>query len=323
MNASKKKIMAVSTLGPVERFEAWLKPGFFLFFLALLILLNLIVWFGWSPIVKIPSSPEVISGLRAERDRLQGLIEGGCASQGLSSYQRGESGPLNEGNAKDSESASIPQEGLVGLLQASAVVIVNSQGSGSGFFIDPHTIVTNRHVVEGVKGDSVLIANTVIGTFLKAKVVSTTLASDIGGADFALLRLEQSISGMKILPIAKQPSPLQNVVAVGFPGSGIRSDQGQIPAPIYTVGNVSAVQPQTSGVTLIIHTADISPGSSGGALVDRCGSVVGVNTFVQSSDSKAEGRRLFALSADSLRKFLEASGQSYTNADGCTAGQVN
>jgi len=315
--------MALEKSGPVERFEAWLKPGLFLFFLVLLILLNLIVWFGWRPLVKIPSSPEVISGLRAERDRLQELIGGACTSPELRSYGRGESGPLSAGNPKDSEAASIPQDGLVGLLQSAAVVVVNSQGSGSGFFIDPYTIVTNRHVVEDVKGDTVLIANKVIGTFLKAKIVSITRASDIGSADFALLRLEQSIAGIKILPIAKQPSPLQNVVAVGFPGSGIRSDQGQIPAPIYTTGDVSAVQPQASGVTLIIHTADISPGSSGGALVDRCGSVVGVNTFVQSSDSKAEGRRLYALSADSLRKFLDASGQGYTNAGDCPAGHVN
>lgn len=315
--------MASETLGPVERFEAWLKPALFLFILVLLILLNLIVWFGWRPLANSHASPEVISGLRAERDRLLGLIEGACGSPELRSYGRGESGPLPSANASDPEAANIPQDGLVGLLQSAAVVVVNSQGSGSGFFIDPHTIVTNRHVVEDVKGDTVFIASKAIGTFLKVKIVSISLGSEIGSADFALLRLEKPPAGIKVLPISKQPSPLQNVVAVGFPGSGIRSDQGQVPAPIFTTGDVSAVQPQASGVTFIIHTADISPGSSGGALVDRCGSVVGVNTFVQSSDSKAEGRRLFALSADSLRKFLDASGQAYTNASDCQAGHLN
>lgn len=307
----------------VEKFEAWLKPGLFYFFLALLILLNLIVWFGWKPFENTNASPEVIAGLRAERDRLQGLLGATCTAPELQSYGRGESGPLPAGAASSPDTAVPPQDGLVGLLQSAAVVVIHAEGSGSGFFIDPTTIVTNRHVVEDVKGDTVVIASKAIGTFLKAKIVSITRGSDIGSADFALLRLEQPPAGIKVLPIAKQPGPLQHVVAVGFPGSGIRSDQGQVPSPIYTAGDVSAVQPQASGVTLIIHTADISPGSSGGALVDRCGSVVGVNTFVQSSNSKAEGRRLYALSADSLRKFLDASGQSYTNAGDCQASRVN
>lgn len=315
--------MAGERLGPVERFEAWLKPGLFYLFLTLLILLNLIVWFGWKPLADANASPEVLAGLRAERGRLQGLVGGTCTSPELQSYGRGDTGPLPAVSASGSEAAVTPQDGLVGLLQSAAVVVVHAEGSGSGFFIDPTTIVTNRHVVEGVKGDTVVIASKAIGSFLKAKIVSVTRGSDIGSADFALLRLEQAPAGIKVLPIAKQPGPLQHVVAVGFPGSGIRSDQSQVPAPIYTAGDVSAVQPQASGVTLIIHTADISPGSSGGALVDRCGSVVGVNTFVQSSDSKAEGRRLYALSADSLRKFLDASGQNYTNAGDCQAGRVN
>ena len=308
----------------IERFETWLKPSFFFFLLALLVLLNLIVWFGRDPFTKLNGSSTVISGLRAERDRLEGLLASACTSAELRSYGRGESGPLSPSSTvRVPDSRNTPQDNLVGLLQSAAVVIAHSEGSGSGFFIAPTTIVTNRHVIEGVKGDTVLIGSKAIGKFLRAKITSVTRGSDIGGADFALLRLEQSPAGIKVLTVSNQPSPLQHVIAVGFPGSAIRSDQSEIPAPIYTTGDVSALQPQASGVAFIIHTADISPGSSGGALVDRCGSVVGVNTFVQSSDSRAEGRRLYALSANALRKFLDSSGQQYTIAGDCQAGQMN
>jgi S1-C subfamily serine protease len=314
--------MILVKAGPIEKFEAWLKPGIFYISLALLILLNLIVWFGWKPLTNSNASHEVVAGLRAERDRIQGLLGQSCTSAELHSYGRGEAGPLPpSGTANGSEAVTTSQSSLVNLLQSAAVVVVHSEGSGSGFFIDSTTVVTNRHVIEGIKTDTVLIASKTISSFVKAKIVSVTRDSAIGGADFALLRLEQPIQGTKALPISSQPSLLQHVVAVGFPGSGIRSDQSQVPTPIYTSGDVSAVQPQSSGVTLIIHTADISPGSSGGALVDRCGSVVGVNTFVQSSDSRAEGRRLYALSADSLRSFLDASGQHYTNAGDCQTGR--
>jgi len=307
----------------VQRFEAWLKPVLFYFVLAALIFFNLFVWFGWEPIAKTDVSSGVIASLRAERDRLQGLLGAACASTELRSHEPNEIGSVPAAEIGGPASATAPQNVLVGLLQSAAVVVVHSDGSGSGFFIDPTTIVTNRHVIEGVKGETVLIANKTIGSFLKAKIVSVTRGSNIGSADFALLRLEKAPAGIKVLPIAGRPEPLQHVVAVGFPGSVISRDQGAVPAPIYTAGDVSVVQPQATGVALVIHTAEISPGSSGGALVDRCGSAVGVNTFVQSSDSTADGRRLYALSADSLRKFLDASGQRYTKAGACQSERAN
>jgi len=307
----------------IERFEAWLKPGVFYFFLVCLIFLNLLVWFWWKPFANVDLSPELTAGIKAERDRLTQLLDASCTAPELQLYRRGEIGPLPSIAESRSDAAGTPQDRLVQLLQSAAVLVSHSEGSGSGFFINPTTIVTNRHVVEGAKDDTVFVGNKTIGLFLPARIASLTRGSDVGSADFALLRLEHSPAGIKTLPIARLPDPLQNVVAVGFPGSGTRTDQNQIPSPIYTTGDVSAVQPQSTGVTLIIHTADISPGSSGGALVDRCGSVVGINTFVQSSDSKAEGRRLYALSADSLRKFLDLSQQRYTKADECQAGRRN
>jgi serine protease Do len=310
-------------MGLIERFEAWLRPAFFFLLLALLILLNLWVWVIWNPRTSESVSSELLAGLKAERDRLQTMVEGSCNADGLRSYVQGESGPLPAGSGAGQDSNSQPASGLVGLLESAAVLVVHGNGIGSGFFIDSTTVVTNRHVVEGVTGDTVRIANKAIGGAINAKIVSVTRASSIGSADFALLRISQSPPGIRVLSIASQPSPLQQVVAVGFPGSGIQSDANQgPPSPIFTSGDVSVVQPQPTGVALVIHTADISPGSSGGALVDRCGAVVGVNTFVKSGESRAEGRRLYALSADSLRKFLEASGQSYTSASDCQAGRT-
>jgi S1-C subfamily serine protease len=315
--------MTMYRMGPIERFESWLKPALFFLLLALLVLLNIWVWFIWNPKTVEAASSELLAGLRAERDRLQTVVDGSCNADDLRSFAQGESGPLAANSRTDQGSKNQPAGELVSLLEAASVLVFHANGIGSGFFIDSSTIVTNRHVVEGAKGDTVSVTNKAIGGALTAKIVSVTRASTIGSADFALLRVNQSHAGVRALAIASQPSALQQVVAVGFPGSGIQSDANQgPPSPIFTSGDVSVVQPQPTGVALVIHTADISPGSSGGALVDRCGGVVGVNTFVKSGDSRAEGRRLYALSADSLRKFLDSSGQSYTNASDCQAGRT-
>lgn len=305
----------------VTKFEAWLKPGLFYALLILLILLNLFVWFGWL------GRPAAVAGLQAERAKLQDVLNAPCDFELLRNY-RGTQPALPNGNpavpGASPPSSAAPPSVLVGLLESAAVMVFHPKGFGTGFFIDAQTIVTNRHVIEGIVGGTVNVGNRTIGSSVKATIISATRGSDIGGADFALLRIAQPIPGITPLAIAGSPTPLQRVIAVGFPGSGIQSDANRdLPAPLFTSGDVNTVQPQASGVSLIIHTADISPGSSGGALVDQCGAVVGVNTFVMGPGDRAEGRRLYALSSDTLRKFLDSSGQRYTTAGRCQAGPAS
>jgi len=302
----------------IVKFEAWLKPSFFYFLLSLLILLNILVWFFWIKSDSNSHRTEVISILQAEKDKLNKILELPCGASLPQSNNGNGRSEVPAGTFDEQQSSTGSQEKLVELLESSSVLVAHNKGYGSGFFIDPNTIVTNRHVVEGVSGDTVLISNRTIGHSVAAKIISITKASDVGAADFALLRIENAISGIKPLTITTQPLPLQRVISIGFPGSGIQTDANkELPAPIFTSGDVSAIQPQPNGVTFVIHTADISPGSSGGALVDRCGSVVGVNTFVRGNDSRAEGRRLFALSADSLRQFLDVNRQTYNRSESC------
>jgi S1-C subfamily serine protease len=68
----------------------------------------------------------------------------------------------------------------------------------------------------------------------------------------------------------------------------------------------------------------MSTGSSGGPLVNRCGNVVGVNTFIGAREDQFTDRSLYALSATSLRGFLEQSGQRYTKMSSvCTSETKN
>ena len=82
-----------------------------------------------------------------------------------------------------------------------------------------------------------------------------------------------------------------------------------------TAGEVSVLQPQSNGSSWVIHTAQISPGSSGGSLVNRCGSVVGVNTLIGSGKDMADGRALYAMSSKSLMSYLDSVGEKYKHSD--------
>jgi len=226
--------------------------------------------------------------------------------------------------------AILPQDKLVALLDAATVRVLvfdaNTKflGHGSGFFIDPNVIVTNRHVIES--GKKFAITSTLLGAEpLPVKLVAATKDSEITNPDFALLRVERAPAGTRQLAIATEPQVLSTVVAAGYPGSDIRGDANAVtPNTVFSQGEVSVLQRQSNNLVLVLHTAKMSGGSSGGPLVNRCGNVVGVNTFIAAREDQFTDRSLYALSASSLRVFLEQNGQSYTKMSSvCTSDPKN
>jgi S1-C subfamily serine protease len=226
--------------------------------------------------------------------------------------------------------AVLPQDKLVALLDAATVRVLvfdakmKFLGHGSGFFIDTNVLVTNRHVIEA--GKNFLITSTLLGTEpLPAKLVAVTKDSDITNPDFALLKVEQVPSGLRQLAIATDPQVLQTVVAAGYPGSDIRGDTNAVtPNTVFSQGEVSVLQRQANNLVLVLHTAKMSTGSSGGPLVNRCGNVVGVNTFIGAREDQFTDRSLYALSATSLRGFLDQHRQTYTKmSSACTSEPKN
>src|SRR3546814_1032389 len=66
------------------------------------------------------------------------------------------------------------------------------------------------------------------------------------------------------------------------------------------------------GVAMLIHTAKISRGNSGGPLVDQCGRIVGINTAITRADD-GDSPFAFAISGRELMRFLADAGQQYSS----------
>ena len=64
------------------------------------------------------------------------------------------------------------------------------------------------------------------------------------------------------------------------------------------------IQP-LGAITRLVHTADVLKGYSGGPLLDTCGRLVGVNTFIQ-VDQAQGGKLNNAVSTPDLVTFLQA-----------------
>ncbi len=235
------------------------------------------------------------------------------------------------------ESALVPgQEGfegsLVDLLDR-ATVLVAARGSGgagelgigSGFFIAPGIVVTNLHVVENADADGIFVTNEALGTVRPARLIHRTADSRIGTDDYAVLSVDRADGAV---PLALSPTiaRLHNVVAAGFPTlileadlnfrALLNGDAQAMPGMALTQGVVTVIQNRGRGTPIVAHTAAISPGNSGGPLVDACGRVLGVNTFLLSNEEHGLARANYAIAVDDLMRFLDENGVAHTVRDG-------
>ena len=167
--------------------------------------------------------------------------------------------------------------------------------SGSSVIIRPDGyIVTNNHVVEGASEIQVTLNNN--KTF-DAKLIGTDPATDV-----AIIKIDAE--GLPVIPFGDSDKLRLGewVIAIGSPYD-LRST--------ITAGIVSAKgrsMPNYDGefkIESFIQTdAAVNPGNSGGALVDKKGNLVGVNTAIISQTGSYTGYS-FAIPSNMVRKVAE------------------
>ena len=159
------------------------------------------------------------------------------------------------------------EAGVVVVLVPSGVGRGGSQGSG--FFVDPRHVVTNRHVVEDGASATVKLQSG------RASTVAGIVAEDRVN-DLVLLQVDiPADAGHRPLPLhPREPRKGETVLVLGAP-RGLEFSVSQ--------GIVSAVRPFDGRTSdrVIQTTAPISPGNSGGPVINATGEVLGVASFTR------------------------------------------
>lgn len=136
-----------------------------------------------------------------------------------------------------------------------------SLSTGSGFALDENTLVTNKHVIED---SSELQLETYDGR--DVAVAASTMASF---SDLALVTTADKLP--QVAPIAKKDPKIDDVITViGFPKGG---------ALTKSTGRIISTEDDPLGVNLgeVFYTsAPVEPGSSGSAVLNVDGELVGV-----------------------------------------------
>lgn len=181
-------------------------------------------------------------------------------------------------------------------LRSTVVLNMESKGSnnsqGSGFFITDNLVVTNYHVIENAtKGIT--------------KLTGTERAYDVDG--YVAIDKDRDLAILMVSNLLAPPLPLGD------------SDTIRIGEIVYTVGNprglegtfsdgiISNIQPDgNSGIRgkVIQITAPISEGSSGGAVLNSQGKVIGV-----AASTRKDGQNLnFAIPVNALKELWAQAG---------------
>lgn len=147
-------------------------------------------------------------------------------------------------------------------LTASTITLGQDEGKkfGTGFVVSNQGhILTNNHVVAGCR-----TLSTRDGKPLQ--VLSKNPRSDL-----ALLQANFAPSAVAVFRTGPAPKLGDEVVAFGFPLSGLLSSDGNVSA-----GILSATTGIQNDVRFIQISAPVQPGNSGGPLFDSSGHVIGV-----------------------------------------------
>ena len=180
-------------------------------------------------------------------------------------------------------------------------------GMGSGVAISPTRILTNAHVVEAAveRGGFVGIVPSEGRKRYVGEVVAYSAALDL-----AIVALKSGAITPATIYSGTMPDGAA-VAALGYPygvdramASGV-DDVIRPQSPVKTLGNIGGRRTNERFDT-ILHDAAIGRGNSGGPVVDACGRVVGINSFLSISEG-IDSTFAFAISAREVAAFLAKS----------------
>jgi S1-C subfamily serine protease len=162
---------------------------------------------------------------------------------------------------------------------------------GTGFIISPERVITNAHVVAGVKEPVVTLSNTKIQ--LAGRVIAIDRKKDIA------VIFVPGLSGNKLTFIGPA-TPNEIGFVVGYPNGGnLRTSAVSVSSEFESLGTDIDGNGETKR-DVIVFGGDVRPGNSGGPLLNDQGQVLGV-VFAADAENKNTG---YALAPSEVAKLV-------------------
>jgi len=201
--------------------------------------------------------------------KLSELYQGTYLRDSLEIYKKYADDWITYPPAENAERKKIPTEELIKMIEPAVFMVIcyNAAGQaisqGSGFFISQTQGITNYHVIKGA-------AKIEIETNKGEKLQVSNLGSTNETFDFAVLEFGLMLNYPFLRTTKVKPTKGEDVLVFGNP-RGLKN----------TVSNgiISMLRSDAGVEDVIQFTAAVSPGNSGGPLVNTFGEVIGIVTF--------------------------------------------
>ncbi len=176
-----------------------------------------------------------------------------------------------------------PEEAVAAVAEALSPAVVQIEtglGLGSGVVYDPEgLLLTNNHVVEG--------SDEVIVRFADGSAVDGEVLGADPSSDIAVVQVPtDAVIGVAVLALGEEVRVGQTAVAIGSP---FGFDQTVTSGIISAVGRPFPNEAEEILVGMLQTDAPINQGNSGGALANREGKVIGINTAIASVSGDNNG----------------------------------
>ncbi len=173
----------------------------------------------------------------------------------------------------------------------------HSRGAtGTGFYINKNTVLTNNHVVKGCKKLTILQ----VGFKSKAEVITTDKNNDL-----AIIRSEKENSNFLKFKDSKNSRIGETVISIGYPYGSFLGNNIKL-----TTGILSSLNGMNNDITKIQFTAPIQSGNSGGPLLNDRAQVIAV-TYAKVTIKYTQNVNL-AIKGSVAKMFLNANDIEFT-----------
>ena len=271
---------------------AWLRGIFVLLTVCMLLVGGFVVGQLWSDDSTGSSAPATNV---ASQDRLDGSgssVRSTPNADTVDSFLEVEPGPV------PLETSLEPVADVADAVSPSIVVIISDEGQGSGVVWDAENgyIVTNNHVVE--------LSTNVDVEFPDGQTVVGTVIGGDPTRDVAVVGVDPDEVNSLIQAVFAPTSEVrvgQLAVAIGGPFGLDQSVTSGVVSAINRVLLKGGSDPENpSPVEMIQTDAPINLGNSGGALADRFGRVIGINTQIRTAGTAGNVGVGFAIPSDTI-----------------------
>lgn len=183
-------------------------------------------------------------------------------------------------------------------------LVTDGRGVGSGFFINNNTFITNNHVAQHIN-----IRNAEIRTKDKIFEIESLVDYD-KEVDLAIIKVKESNEHYLKICNLDNVNVGMTVYAIGNPTTA----DTKIFKNTFTQGIINNITydkikggDMSINANVILHSAALNPGNSGGPLINSNGDVCGVNSYIRYN---AENMN-FAIHVKELINFLNQNNISY------------